>query len=293
MILDTVVYGNVTLFNLLMVTVILIIAVVIAKGVAINLKRSLKDKVSREHLEIIVKAVNYSIIGVAVLLVLPTLGVHPSGLLVAGGIAGLVIGFASQSIVSNLISGLFLMIERPIKIGNAVNIAGTAGVVEDIRIISTTLRTFDGLYVRIPNERVFTTSITNYVAYVARRVEYVVGIRYSDDADKAIGIIKKLSEVHPLTLKNPAPDVFVNNLGDSSVNIIVRIWVPTTEWYGVMMELLWKIKKALEKEGIQIPFPQREVWFNNELTSREIKNSNSSDPGSSNSTGYNSYFYFI
>ncbi len=285
MILDTVVYGNVTLFNLLMVTVILIIAVVIAKGVAINLKRSLKDKVSREHLEIIVKAVNYSIIGVAVLLVLPTLGVHPSGLLVAGGIAGLVIGFASQSIVSNLISGLFLMIERPIKIGNAVNIAGTAGVVEDIRIISTTLRTFDGLYVRIPNEQVFTTSITNYVAYVARRVEYVVGIRYSDDADKAIGIIKKLSEVHPLTLKNPAPDVFVNNLGDSSVNIIVRIWVPTTEWYGVMMELLWKIKKALEKEGIQIPFPQREVWFNNELKSREIKNSNSSDPGSSNSTG--------
>lgn len=273
MILDKVVYGDVTLFKLLMATVILIIAVVIAKGVAINLRRSLKDKVSKEHLEVIIKVVRYSIIGIAVLSVLPILGVHLTGLLVAGGIVGIVIGFASQSIVSNLISGLFLMIERPIKIGNAVNIAGTAGVVEDIRIISTTLRTFDGLYVRIPNEKVFTTSITNYVAHVARRVEYVVGIRYRDDADNAVKIIKNLSEVHPLTLKKPSPDVFVDNLGDSSVNIIVRIWVPSTEWYGVKMELLWKIKKALEKEGIQIPFPQREVWFNNELRSREIENS--------------------
>jgi small-conductance mechanosensitive channel len=268
MILDTVVYGDVTYLNLLTASAIIIIAVIIAKVVVINLKKSLRDKVRKEHLEVLIKVVNYGIIGIAVLSVLPKFGVNPAGLLVAGGIAGIVIGFASQSIVSNLISGLFLMVERPIKIGNAVNIAGTAGVVEDIRIISTTLRTFDGLYVRMPNEKVFTTSITNYVAHVARRVEYVVGIRYRDNADKAVAIIKNLSEEHPLTLKNPPPDVFVDTLGDSSVNIIVRIWVPTTEWYGVKMELLWKIKKALEQEGIQVPFPQREVWFNNELISR-------------------------
>ncbi len=161
------------------------------------------------------------------------------------------------------------MIERPMKLGDSVNIAGTAGVVEEIRIISTTLRTFDGLYVRIPNEKVFTTDITNYVAHVARRIEYVVGIRYSDDAEKAIGIIKRLSEEHPLTLKHPSGDIFVDNLGDNAVNIIVRIWAPSTEWYGVKKELLWKIKTAFEAEGIEIAFPQRTIWFANELTSRE------------------------
>jgi small-conductance mechanosensitive channel len=280
MTLETVVYGSVTLYDLLMVTVILIIAIVIAKGVTLNLRRVLRDKVSKEHGAMITKVVYYSIIIIAVLSVLPTLGVHPSGLLVAGGIVGIMIGFASQSVVGNLISGLFLMIERPMKLGDAVNIAGTAGVVEDIRIISTTVRTFEGLYVRMPNEKVFTTDITNYVAHVARRLEYVVGIRYNDDADKAIAIIRKLSEEHPLTLKHPSGDIFVDNLGDNAVNIIVRIWVPSTEWYGVKKELLWMIKTALEAEGIEIAFPQRVVWFANELRSRGVEDTEFSNQGS-------------
>ena len=273
--LDIVVYGDVRLYHLLMAALILLIAVLIAKGLVIHLRRSLKDKVEKHQLEDIVKVVWYGIMGIAVLTVLPILGVHPAGLLAAGGITGIVIGFASRSVVSNLISGIFLMIERPIKIGNAVNIDGTAGVVEDIHIFSTILRAFDGLYVRIPNDKVFTGKLTNYVANVARRFEYVVGIRYSDDADKAIEIINNLIDEHPLTLKNPASQVFVDNLGDSTVNIIVKIRAPTTEWYGVKRELLWTIKNALEKEGIQFPFPQRELWFNNELElrSREIKKS--------------------
>jgi small-conductance mechanosensitive channel len=225
------------------------------------------------------KVLYYGIIIIAVLAVLPTLGISPSGLLVAGGIAGIVIGIASQSVVSNLLAGLFLMVERPMKIGQSVNIAGIAGVVEDIRIISTTLRTFEGLYVRIPNEKVFTTNITNYVEHVARRLEYIVGIRYSDDADKAIGIIKNLHEEHPLTLKSPTPDIFVDNLGDNAVNIIVRLWVPSTEWYGVKKELLWKIKRALEDQGIEIAFPQRTVWFAKELRKQEIENSEFSESG--------------
>jgi len=279
MIPDIGIYGDVTLLDILRIIVILAVAVVIAKSLTINLKRGFRDKVSKDQLEIMTKVVYYGIIIIAVLAVLPTLGINPSGLLVAGGIAGIVIGIASQSVVSNLISGLFLIIERPMKIGQAVNIAGIAGVVEDIRIISTTLRTFEGLYVRIPNEKVFTTNITNYVEYVARRLEYIVGIRYSDDADKAIGIIQNLHEKHLLTLKNPTPDIFVDNLGDNAVNIIVRIWVPTTEWYGVKKELLWKIKTALEDEGIEIAFPQRTVWFANELRKQEIENSEFAESG--------------
>jgi len=265
MIPNAVVYGSVTVLDLLIVVAIMVIAVFVSKWVAISLRRSLKDKVGREHLEIIRKIVSYSIIVIAIIWALTILGVNLSGLMVAGGIAGLVIGFASQSIVGNLVSGLFLMIERPIKIGDQVDIDQIRGFVEDIRIISTTVRTYDGLYVRIPNQKVFTTSITNYVGNVARRFGYVVGIRYSDDADKAIAIIKNLIEGYPFALKNPPPQAFVDNLGDNSVNIIVRVWAPITDWYGLKMELLWKIKKALEEEGIEIAFPQRVVWFANEL----------------------------
>jgi small-conductance mechanosensitive channel len=268
MILNKVLYRSVTVFDLIMVAIILVLAMVIGKTVSLYLRRFLKEKIEKGHLEILVKIVSYTIAVIALLIILPILGVKLSGLLVAGGIAGLAIGFASQSVIGNLISGLFLMVERPIQIGNTVNIDGTVGIVEDIHIISTTLRTLDGLLVRLPNQKVFTADITNYAANVARRFEYVVGVRYSDDADKAIEIIKNLIKQHPLTLKNPAPMVFVDSLGESSVNIIVRIWAPATEWFGVKTELLWKIKQALEKEGIEIPFPQRVVWFANELRER-------------------------
>lgn len=250
---------------------ILLFAIVIGKVITTYLRRSLKEKITKEHLEIILKVVYYSIIIVALIVfVLPTLGVKPSGLLVAGGIAGIILGFASQSIVSNLISGIFLMIERPIKIGNQVNIDGISGFVEDINIISTIIRTYDGLFVRMPNEKVFTTNIKNYVGNVARRFEYIVGITYGDDADQAIGIIKNVIEAHPLALKIPGPMIFVDNLGDNAVNIIVRIWAPSNEWLDVKIELLWIIKKTLEENGIEIAFPQRTLWFANELSTQDI-----------------------
>ncbi|AIG98557.1 mechanosensitive ion channel family protein [Archaeoglobus fulgidus] len=258
-------YGDVTVYDIIVVIVVMALATIIAKLITTNLRRALIDKMKRDQLELMLKVIYFGIIIVAFIAVLPALGLDLSGLLVAGGITGIVLGFASQSVVANLVSGIFLISEKPIKIGDQVNIDGVAGFVEDVNILSTIIRTYDGLYVRIPNEKVFTSNITNYVAHIARRFEYVVGIRYSDDAEKAIEIIKRIIEEHPFALKNPEPVVFVDNLGDSSVNIVVRIWAPSTEWYNVKMELLWKIKTELEKNGIEIPFPQRVVWFANEL----------------------------
>ncbi|WP_456467785.1 mechanosensitive ion channel family protein [Archaeoglobus sp.] len=258
-------YQDVTVYDVLFVIVVMAIATIIAKLITTNLRRALIDKMKRDQLELMLKIIYFGIIAIAFIGVLPALGLDLSGLLVAGGIAGIVIGFASQSVVANLISGIFLISEKPIKIGDQINIEGVAGFVEDVNILSTIIRTYDGLYVRMPNEKVFTSNITNYVAHAARRFEYVIGIRYSDDAEKAIEIIKRLIDEHPFALKNPEPAVFVDNLGDNSVNIVVKIWAPSTEWYGVKMELLWKIKTELEKNGIEIPFPQRVVWFANEL----------------------------
>jgi small-conductance mechanosensitive channel len=272
MIFNKVIYADVTVFNLIIALLIVLISIIVARGLSVYLRRILKDRITREQADLIIKVVYYSIIVVAVLSILPNIGVKPSGLLVAGGIAGIAIGFASQSIVGNLISGLFIFVERPIKIGNGVNIEGTVGIVEDIRIMSTTIRQYDGLYVRVPNQKVFTANITNFVAHVARRVEYMVGIRYSDDADKSIQIIKDLINEHPITLVNPEPTVYVDNLGDNAVNIRVLFWAPTSEWWNVKTELLWKIKQALEKEDIEIAFPQRVVWYGEEPKKEESIN---------------------
>ena len=160
-ILNTVVYKNVTIWDILVVIATIVLAFIIARIVTINLKKVLSDKVKKDILEIILKVINWGILGIAILAVLPQLNIDLSGLLVAGGFAGLVIGFASQSVVANLVSGLFLMIERPIKIGDQISIEGVSGFVDDIHIFSTVIRTYDGVYIRIPNEKVFTSNITN------------------------------------------------------------------------------------------------------------------------------------
>ena len=249
-------YGDVIIF-----LIIIIFSVIIAKIVRINVRKTLKEKVPLTTLNNIEKVVYYGIIFIGFVVALPKIGFSLSGLLVAGGILGIVIGFASQTVVSNLISGIFLMIEKPIKVGDGVNINDVSGIVEDIRILSTTIRTYDGIYVRIPNERVFNSNIQNYVVHGARRFGYKIGIRYKDDAEKAISIIKNLLEEHPLVLKEPSPTIFVEELGESSVNLNIKIWAPSREWYSVYTEMLWKIKTALEKEGIEIPFPQRVIWM--------------------------------
>jgi small-conductance mechanosensitive channel len=254
------------IFPFLFAIGMIIFSIILAKGFSMILRRYLRDKFDKDRLGILLKGSYYGIIILAVILALPILGINTSGLLVAGGVTGIVIGFASQSIVGNLISGLFIMAERPIKIGSQVEIDQVKGFVEDIGIMSTILRNYDGLYIRIPNEKVFTNNITNISANIARRIEYTIGIRYSDDADKAIKIISNLIEDHPFVLKRPTPDIYVDELGDNSVNIVIKAWAPVGQWYGTKKELLWKIKTNLEEEDIHIPFPQRVVWFANEKT---------------------------
>jgi len=251
--------AGITLINLFTFILILVISVIIGKVIRANVHRIMKEKIPITTLIVVEKMVYYVIIFIGFMVALPYIGLSLSGLLVAGGILGIVIGFASQTVVSNLISGIFLLIEKPMKVGDGVNIGDVSGVVEDIRILSTTVRTYDGVYVRLPNDKVFSSNIQNYVAHEARRFGYTVGISYKDDAEKAIEIIKKLLDEHPLVLKEPSPTIFVEELGDSSVNLTIKVWAPSSHWYGVYTEMLWKIKVALEKEGIEIPFPQRVV----------------------------------
>ena len=266
--LNTVIYGETTAGEIILSAVIMMVAVGLAKSITVYLRRAIGDRIEKNYRELILKLIYYLVVFIGFLTILPILGLSPSGLLVAGGITGIVIGFASQSVISNLISGIFILWEKPIRIGDQVQIGGISGFVEDINVMSTIIRTYDGLFVRIPNQTLFTGNITNYTGNVVRRFEYRIGVRYSDDLEEAVRIIKRVIDEEPFALKNPAPAVFVDEFGDSAVIISVRIWSPVQVWYDVKMRLLEKIKVELERNGIEIPFPQRVVWFANELEFR-------------------------
>ena len=184
-------YFGISLLDVVVMFFVVVLGVFIGKAISLYLTRYLKRRMTRDHIKIITKSVYFVIFFIILLITLPIIGIDASSIALAGGLFAIVIGFATQSIFGNLVSGIFLIFERPIKLGDVVNIDGTVGQVEDIRIISTTLRTFDGYFIRIPNMTVFNGKITNFFVNKVRRFEYVVGIRYKDDADRAVKVIKE------------------------------------------------------------------------------------------------------
>ena len=264
---------SILFFRITLITSVIIISMILGKILSMYLMKALQDKLDRKQLSMLLKLMRYSFVFVAIVFfIIPVMGVELSSMLLAGGVLGIILGIAGQSIVANLISGIFLTLERPIKIGDQVNIDGNAGIIEDITFVSTIIRTFDGLYVRLPNEKVFINNITNYAVNVARRFEYVVGITYDSDAEKAIAIIKEIIDDDPIAFKNPNPTVFVDKLDDNAVNIFIRIWAPSSEWYSVKTRILWVIKTTLEENGIKIALPQRTLWFANSMPVNNIEN---------------------
>ena len=253
------VLGAVTALDLLVFGIAVLVSFVIARIVGTYIKKVFGDRVDPAELDKLVRVIQAAIVIIGIYAALPSFDITIADMLVVGGTIGLVAAFASQRIVSNFGSGLFIIAERPMKPGDNVTIGSVSGTVHQIRVLSTIIKTHEGVYVRVPNEKVFTSEITNFVANVARRFEYTIGISYRSDADVAIRVIRDLLEVHPFVLAHPSPSVFVDSLGDSSVNIRVFVWAPSRVWWSVRTEMLWAIKKALEEAGIEIPFPQRGV----------------------------------
>ncbi len=248
---------------------ILITIVVIAAGFGfarffrILATRYIGTKLPPETRNNLGKVSYYAIIAIALLSALGVSGLDLSGVFLAGGIAGIVIGFATQSLFSNLISGIFLYIDKPMKIGDPVFITGKlpdiAAVVVEINTLSTRFRMFDGTYVRLPNTEVFSSEIRNFSGTAARRVEIQVRIALHEDAARAIEIINKSLRETPLVLVEPAPDVYVNDIGESGVNINVWCWVPFTHWFPMKKQLVQQVKAELDRNGIEIPLPQRKI----------------------------------
>ncbi|MBA2661127.1 MAG: mechanosensitive ion channel family protein [Bradymonadaceae bacterium] len=205
------------------------------------------------------KLVFYVVFLVVFVVALANMGIKVSGLLAAAGIFTVAIGFAAQTSVSNVISGFFLFFDRPFSINDTVKIDTVLGTVISIDLLSTRIRTFDNLMVRIPNEGLLKATITNYTLYSVRRVEIQVSVAYGSDLKKTRETILGVMDRHRLILDEPAPAVIFDILADSGVNLLVRGWAERVDYITARSELTMGIHDALNAAEINIPFPQRVV----------------------------------
>ncbi len=201
----------------------------------------------------------YAVLAVVVIAVLNLFGIETTSLIAIVGAAGLAIGLALQGTLSNFAAGVMLLIFRPFKIGDYVEVGGSAGSVQEIGVFSTTLHTPDNVRVTIPNSAVYGETIKNYSANENRRVDMEMGISYSDDIGKAIEVIRGVLERDPRVLRDPALTVAVSELGDSSVNLVVRPWCRGSDYWDLRFDLTRTLKEELKAAGCSIPFPQRDI----------------------------------
>jgi small conductance mechanosensitive channel len=245
---------------------------IVGRIVAGSLRRVTRRALERAELDAVLvpffaNGVYYLTLIAVVIAVLSLFGIETTSLIAVLGAAGLAVGLALQGTLSNFAAGVMLLIFRPFKVGDYVEVAGTAGSVQEVSIFSTVLHTPDNVRITIPNSAVYGDTIKNYAANDTRRNDLVIGISYDDDIARAIETIRKILAADSRVLDDPEPNVAVAELGDSSVNLVVRPWCAGSDYWGLRFDLTRKLKEELEAAGCSIPYPQRDVHMHRDSAS--------------------------
>jgi small conductance mechanosensitive channel len=196
---------------------------------------------------------------IVLMIALGQVGINVAPLIAGLGIAGFILGFAFQETLGNLASGLMVLINQPFNKGDFIEAGGVAGTVQDLNLMATTLTTPDNKKVVVPNSAIWGASITNYSAMDTRRVDMVIGISYGSDIGKARDIISGILTANEQVLDDPEPTIEVVEMADSSVNLVVRPWCNTPDYWAVYFAVNRAVKETFDREGIEIPFPQMDV----------------------------------
>ena len=244
-------------FILLRALVIASIGFVVARATSAAALKVMGKFLDAQQRMIVKRAVYYLLLGLFLLSALHELGFSLSILVGAAGILSVAVGFASQTSASNLISGLFLVVERPFSVGDVITLGATTGEVLSIDLLSVKLRTLDNLYVRIPNETLIKSEVTTLTKFPIRRIDLQLGVAYKEDIGKVRELLFKLAEKNPLSLEEPKPLFIFLGFGDSAINLQFSIWVKRENFLDLKNAIQEEIKAAFEQEGIEIPFPQR------------------------------------
>jgi small conductance mechanosensitive channel len=201
----------------------------------------------------------YLILAFVAVAVLGMVGVQTASMVAVLGAAGLAVGLALQGTLSNFASGVMLLVFRPFSVGDYIDAGGTTGSVQAIGLFSTTLNTPDNVNIVVPNSAVYGSTIKNYAANPTRRNDMVVGVSYDDDLELAVRTIRRVLDSDDRVLKDPEPVVAISELGDSSVNIVVRPWCTKEDYWNLRFDMIRALKEQLEGAGCSIPYPQRDL----------------------------------
>jgi small-conductance mechanosensitive channel len=244
-------------FILLRAVIIASIGFIVARAASAALLRVMGKFLDAQQRMIVSRVVYYLLLGLFLVSALHELGFSLSILMGAAGILTVAVGFASQTSASNLISGLFLIVERPFSVGDVITLGGTTGEVLSIDLLSVKLRTFDNLYVRIPNETVIKSEVTTLTKFPIRRIDLQLGVAYKEDIGKVRDLLFKIAEDNPLSLEEPKPLFIFSGFGDSAINLQFSLWVKRENFLDLKNSIQEQIKTGFEQTGIEIPFPQR------------------------------------
>ena len=241
---------------------VLIIGRMIAGAVRRITRKALENAdVDRTLVPFLSKLVYFFVLIVVLIAVLGVFGVQTASLVAVLGAAGLAVGLALQGTLSNFAAGVMLLFFRPFKLGDFIDAAGTTGTVVEIGVFATTLKSPDNVKIVVPNSQVYGATIKNFNGYDTRRVDMEIGISYNDDIPKAIEIIRGIVSSDPRVLAEPESVVAVSNLGDSSVDLVIRPWCAGSDYWALRWDLNQRIKEGLEAAGCSIPYPQTDVHY--------------------------------
>jgi small-conductance mechanosensitive channel len=219
------------------------------------------SKGKSKHLQMIVRrAIIYSGVILIVFIVFQILGIKASALFGAAGVVGIVLGIASQTSIGNIVSGIFLVSERSFEIGDLVRVGDKLGVVDSVDLLSIKLKTLDNLLIRIPNQTIITTELTNITRYPIRRMEVLISVAYKEDLRQVTQVLNEIVANNPLCLDEPEPLILYKNFGDSGIDIQLGLWFEKSQYKDLRNSIFIDLKEGFDKAGIEIPFPHISLY---------------------------------
>lgn len=253
-------------YNSFLAVLILLASYFIAKfaGKAIDRANNRIKSLDATLIPVLCTTANYLIYGIGIVIILDIFGVNTTSIIALLGAAGLAIGFALKDTLANIAAGVMLLFLRPFSIDDYIECGSISGKIKQVGLFTTILETSDGLFISSPNGELWSAPIKNFTRNGKRRMEFVVGISYSDSIDKGFEVLNSLIKQEPRILTDPSPQIMVRALAESSVNLQLRAWAKVDDYWDIYWEFGKKIKEQIEGAGLTIPFSQKDVHIYNE-----------------------------
>jgi len=241
------------------VAVYLVGGFLLVRLLIVSVQRVIMKKATPQRRMLVRKAIAYAGFVIVLMTVLAELGVKLTAILGAAGIVGIAVGFASQTSVSNIISGLFLISEKPFAVGDVIRIGTTTGIIQSIDLLSIKLRTFDNLFVRIPNEKILSSEVTNITRFPIRRMDIMIQVSYRENLDRVREVLAEVARANRYCLDEPAPVILATELKENGVELLFGLWFSKADFLSLKNSILQDVLERFRAEGIEIPYPQRSV----------------------------------